>query len=147
MISGASLYRTYFLFTDFLNATYRSKMKLFGVKIVYIYMIFKTEDMSMMHFLVVLLFMFLGYLIKYRQYSWLIAGYNTSTKKQKEKYNQDALCRGVGNLAFILAGIASVGSIGEFFSLNRVMLFSWILFSIVIIVALINMNTANRYRK
>lgn len=67
----------------------------------------------MMHFYMVMLLILLGYLVKYKQWSWLIAGYNTSSKKEKEKYNITALCNDVGNFLFILVGILLIAALGE----------------------------------
>lgn len=100
----------------------------------------------MIHLLIAIMFIFLAYLIKYKQWSWLIAGYNTSTKNQKEKYDEEALCRGVGNLMFTLTGIAFIGSIGEFFNVDWIMTFSWGLFLLAIIVAVIY-TTGTRFKK
>ncbi len=46
-----------------------------------------------------------GWLIKYRKMTWLISGYNMASKKKKEQYDVDKLCRYTGSLVFILAGI------------------------------------------
>lgn len=35
--------------------------------------------------------------------SWLIAGYNTASKKEKEKYNEKKLCRIMGIGMFVIA--------------------------------------------
>ena len=89
----------------------------------------------------------LGALIKYTKWAWLIAGYNTSPQKEKEKYDTDALCNGVGNFLFILGATMLVGSLGEYFNINWLISASWILFVLVTIVFLIYANTGNRYMK
>ncbi len=38
--------------------------------------------------LLVLMFVILGIMIKYFKWSWLIAGYNSSSKAEKEKYDE-----------------------------------------------------------
>jgi hypothetical protein len=96
---------------------------------------------------IALLFAFLGYLIKYKQWSWLIAGYNTSSKKEKEKYDVTALCNGVGGLMFVFCGIFIVGSFGEFFNQAWLISATGIIFAIVIIIFLIYANTGGRYKK
>lgn len=101
----------------------------------------------MIHLLIAFMFMLLAYLIKYKQWSWLISGYNTSSKKQKEKYDEEALCHGAGNLLFLLTGIAGVGAIGEFNNVSWIMTLSWGLFLIVILAGIIYMNTGNRFKK
>lgn len=53
----------------------------------------------------------LGALVRFGKASWLIAGYNTASRKEKEKYDREKLCRYTGNLIFILAAIWTVLSI------------------------------------
>ena len=100
----------------------------------------------MVHIYMVMLLIVLGYLIKHKQWSWLIAGYNTSSKKEKAKYDTAALCSGVGNFLFILAGILLITALGEFLEAVWIISFSWILFSAAIITFLIYANTGNRYK-
>ncbi len=38
-----------------------------------------------------------GYLIRFRRWAWLIAGYNTSSPATKETYDLPELTSGVGN--------------------------------------------------
>lgn len=101
----------------------------------------------MVHVFMGMLFILLGYLIKYKQWSWLIAGYNTSSKKEKLKYDAAALCGGVGNFLFLLAGILFVTALGEIFNAARVVSLGWILFSVSTIAFLVYANTGNRYKK
>ncbi len=100
----------------------------------------------MIHISMVMLFILLGYLVKYKQWSWLIAGYNTSSRKEKAKYDKVALCSGVGNFLFILAGISLIAAFGELLEARGVVSFSWILFSAATIAFLIYANTGNRYK-
>ncbi len=79
----------------------------------------------MTHLLTALLLLLLGYLVKYRQWSWLIAGYNTSSKKAKDTYDKEALCNGVGNFLFLLAGILGLAFIGEYFGASWLVSLSW----------------------
>lgn len=89
----------------------------------------------------------LGYLIGYKKWSFLIAGYNTSSKEEKEKYDEDALCRAMGKLLFLLGGITFGSSLGSLFNIFWIINFSWILFSAIIIGFVIYANTGNRYKK
>lgn len=40
--------------------------------------------------------------------SWLIAGYNTASKKEKEKYDQEKLCRVMGIMCAIIAAMTGI---------------------------------------
>lgn len=45
--------------------------------------------------------------------SFLIAGYNTMKKEEKEKYNEKKLCRGTGILMLLLTVLCAVMGIAE----------------------------------
>ena len=53
-------------------------------------------------YIVVVLFAILSTVLLSGRGSWLIAGYNTASKKEKEKYDQKKLCRVTG------AGVAVI---------------------------------------
>lgn len=92
----------------------------------------------------------LGVIIKLGKASFLIAGYNTSSKEEKEKYDEKALCNFVGNLLFVIAGILllPVFTIAlELAYLTFIAISSTILVFLVAIVAAIYANTGNRFKK
>lgn len=96
----------------------------------------------------ILLFV-LGYFIRFKKASFLISGYNTSSKGEKEKYNEEALCKAVGNLLFIIGSIQLILPIGGTFFPNKIkffIIFTTISTIVVTIIALIYMNTSNRYK-
>ena len=101
----------------------------------------------MLHIVLALLMFVLGYLIRYKRLSWLIAGYNTSSKEEKDTYDVAALSAGVGNLMFLLGGTLLVAAIGQLLGLGWAILAGWVLFVAVMVAALVYMNTGNRYRK
>ena len=92
----------------------------------------------------------LGVIIKLGKASFLIAGYNTSSKEEKEKYDEKALCNFVGNLLFVIAGILLLPVIAialELAYLAFIAIISTILVLLVAIVAAIYANTGNRFKK
>ena len=101
----------------------------------------------MFHFVIALGLIVLGYLVKYKKWSWLIAGYNTSTKEQKDKYDVDALCDAVGNFVFVLSVILLIAASGEYLGLDWVIATSWIMVFIISAATLIYINTGSRYMK
>ncbi len=101
----------------------------------------------MSHLFIAAMLFVLGYLVKYKRWSWLIAGYNTSSKDEKAKYDKEALCHGVGNIVLLLGGVVILAAVGEFLNFAWIVSFSWILFTVIIIVFLIYANTGNRYKK
>ena len=99
---------------------------------------------------VALLLTLLGVAVKYSKAAWLIAGYNTSSKKQKERYDLDKLCSHVGNLLFVLGGIsASVTLIGVLLPAHTgtIVSFGTIAFIIAALAGVIYLNTGRRVMK
>ena len=58
---------------------------------------------------VAILFIVLGILIKYGKMYWLIAGYNTMPKEEKEKYNIEGIANVFRNAMFGMALIIILG--------------------------------------
>ena len=92
------------------------------------------------------LFLVLGILFWNGKGAFLIAGYNTSSKEEKSKYNEKALCRFVAKLMFFCA-ICML-----FFALAP-MVGTWLMWLtqavmlIGIIAGVIYANTGNRFKK
>jgi hypothetical protein len=59
----------------------------------------------LLSFLPPVLLFIAGWLIKYKKATWLIAGYNTASRREKERYDVEKLTRLMGNFVFLLAGI------------------------------------------
>jgi hypothetical protein len=57
----------------------------------------------------VIIFIVLGILIKYGKMYWLIAGYNTMPKEEKEKYDIKGIANLFGNVMFGMALIIILG--------------------------------------
>ena len=94
----------------------------------------------------------LGFVMRSGRASFLIAGYNTSSKKKKkDQYDKKALGKFVGNLMFITAGYFFLIAIAfEFFSTNfigPIVDVGAVLFILIIIVAIIYMNTSDEFLK
>ena len=100
----------------------------------------------MIHLLMAVLMAILAYLVKYRKWSFLIAGYNTSSKKEKDKYDTHSLCRGVGNFLFIITGIMLIGAIGEFLELDWLLYSTWFVFGLIGLGFIIYANTGGRFK-
>ena len=103
--------------------------------------------LPLIHIGIGLLLVILGYLIKVKQWSWLIAGYNTSSAEEKQKYDTAALCNGVGNFMYFLGFSLFVASIGFFLEVRWIASMGWGLFVVAVIVFLVYANTGVRYKK
>lgn len=92
----------------------------------------------------------LGFLTRKFNWSSLISGYNTLSKKEKEKYNEKILTLYVGNLFMISGLILMFGGIlmlFYLFSQREIILYSWILFTLSIIFGLIYINLNKKIKK
>ena len=96
--------------------------------------------------IVALLFVVLGIVIRLGKANWLIAGYNTSSKGEKAKYDEKALCRFVSNLLFVLAAIEILIGFAYYLNLVSVVVIGYILMVAVVIGSVIYLNTGNRYK-
>lgn len=63
---------------------------------------------------IILLFLLLGAVFSMGKGAFLIAGYNTASKAEKERYDEKALCRFMGKLMFALAGCQCIMALGLF---------------------------------
>ena len=104
----------------------------------------------MIFFLPTILLIVMGWLIKYKKLTWLISGYNTASKQEKQQYNLEKLCKYVGNFIFILASIFFMMAITSLLLNKYVDKITWIGFgvlAIVIIYGIVYLNTGNRVKK
>lgn len=67
----------------------------------------------MVLFVLPLLMAFLGYLIRVKRWSWLIAGLNTSSAKAKAKYDEVALSNATGIFLYVLGGVLLLPALGD----------------------------------
>ena len=91
-------------------------------------------------------FIVLGYLIKAKEWSFLIAGYNTSSAEERAKYDTPALCHGVSRLMYFLGFAVSVPAVGLPFGASWTMGLGWGLFVVAAVTFLVYANTGGRYR-
>lgn len=59
------------------------------------------------------LFIFMGVGIKYFKWDFLISGYNTMNKNQKQNVDIEGLRKAIGNFLFLMAGILLISSITD----------------------------------
>lgn len=94
-----------------------------------------------------LLFAVLGIILWNGKGSWLIAGYNTSSKTEKSKYDEKALCRFVAKLMFFYTAcfvLVAVSTWQEAMTLYYCLI---ALFLVGTVAAIIYANTGNRFKK
>ena len=79
--------------------------------------------------------------------AFLIAGYNTAPKEEKERIDEKKLCKAVGNLFLILAVCWSVPAAGMITEKVPLLLIGMVLFSVVCVIGAVYMNNDDRFRK
>lgn len=99
------------------------------------------------HSIIIILFLILGIVFFQGKGAFLIAGYNTSSKAEKEKYDKLALCKFMGKLMFMLAGCFVLIALGTFFSLPALHIIGMVLFLGIVFGAVIYANTGKRFKK
>lgn len=93
------------------------------------------------------LFIGLGLLFFRGKGAFLIAGYNTSSKQEKEKTDVKALTRFMGKLMFFLSACILIMATSDLFASMIPLWIGLALFLVGCIGAVIYANTGNRFQK
>jgi preprotein translocase subunit SecG len=99
------------------------------------------------HLIVVAIFVVLGAVFLSGRGAFLIAGYNTASKVQKDKIDEKKLCRCMGRLMFVLAGCFLVIAASDIFGKMWLLWPGLALFVVAALVGVVLMNTGNRLEK
>ncbi len=99
------------------------------------------------HLIILAVFLLLGFLFRKGKGAFLIAGYNTASKAQKEKIDKDKLCRLMSNLMFALAACWAVIACCEIFGKVWLLWVGFSAFLLTAIIGVIYMNTGGRINK
>lgn len=79
--------------------------------------------------------------------AFLIAGYNTSSKAEKEKYDSKALCRFFGKILLPIGICTPAIAIGGIYNITWISVACPLLTTALVIFAVIYCNTGNRFKK
>ena len=79
--------------------------------------------------------------------AFLIAGYNTAPKEEKERMDEKKLCKAVGNLFLILAVCWIVPAVGMITEKVVILLIGVALIAVVCVIGAVYMNNDDRFRK
>lgn len=93
---------------------------------------------------------FLGFIVKRFKLSFLIAGYNTSSKEERDTYDEKKLVAVIGNMLMFSASILCLPLLLILFYPNLLSLIfrlSWLLFTTFIIVFVFYINIKNKIVK
>jgi|GEM_PF-5819145 len=86
-------------------------------------------------------------MVRYKKWTFLLGAYTVLPKQEKAKYNTDALCRGVGNILFLLGASLMIGLLGEVMRIQTLMIVSGVLFTLLLIGSLIYLGDGSRFKK
>ncbi|MFP4111944.1 MAG: DUF3784 domain-containing protein [Candidatus Woesearchaeota archaeon] len=104
----------------------------------------------MVNILTGLFLILLGISIRLFNLSWLIAGYNTASKKEKAKYDEKKLISLVSNMIIISSLFIIIGGLIPVFypSLEKEsMIWSWVLYTVFILAGVVYMNVTDVVKK
>jgi len=79
--------------------------------------------------------------------SFLLAGFNTMSKEEKEKYNAPAMCKFMGKILLIIGILVILVGIEFFYAFWWFWVIWGVVFVGVFIYAIIYANTGNRFKK
>ncbi len=102
---------------------------------------------ALVTFAVGLGFFLLAYLVAFKRWSFLIAGYNTMAKSKKEEFDEDALCKDVGKLLFGGGVLVCLAGLGILLDLPLLVGGGWTVFIVINIGFVIYANTGSRYKR
>ena len=96
---------------------------------------------------VILFFIVMGFIFRAGKAYFLIAGYNTASKAEKEKIDPKKLSKYVGNLCLIFACCAALAFLGERLRNPRLVNMGFFAFIAAAAGGIIYINTGNRIKK
>ena len=99
------------------------------------------------HLVMIMVFVILGVFFLNGKGAFLIAGYNTTSKAEKQKTDEKKLCSFMGKMMFILAGCWLVIASSEIFKAMWLLWVGLCLFFVVCVGAVIYMNSGNRFKR
>ena len=97
--------------------------------------------------IVALVLVALGILFMNGKGAFLIAGYNTSSKAEQDKFDKLALCKFMGKSVFAISACWLIVGLSDIFDSMFLLWMGIGLFFAVIIFMLVYANTGNRFRK
>ena len=96
---------------------------------------------------IILLFLIMSFFLLQGKGAFLIAGFNTMPADEKAKYDKVALCKATGKLLLAITFFTALITAADFFGLEWLMFVGIGSMITIIIIALIYMNTGNRYKR
>lgn len=96
--------------------------------------------------LIIALFILIGTMLSLGKSPFFIAGFNTMSKEEKEKYDVISLCKFMGKFMFIIAFCISLFILSDIFMMKILFMIGIVLLVISIVFIIIYANTGNRFK-
>ncbi|GFZ30288.1 hypothetical protein CSC2_08140 [Clostridium zeae] len=96
---------------------------------------------------IIALFVILGIIFSLGKGAFLISGYNTSSKEEKAKYDEKALCKFMGKAMFMFAFSVFLWGLSTLLNQHIIFVIGFTLFIGTAIFLVIYTNSNNRFRK
>ena len=97
--------------------------------------------------LIVCLFILIGIMLSLGKWSFLIAGFNTMSKEEKETYDVISLCKFTAKIMFMIAFSISLFILSDVLMMDILLNIGVAIVIITAIFAVIYSNTGNRFKK
>ena len=95
--------------------------------------------------LMLCLFILIGIMLSLGKWSFLIAGFNTMSKEEKEKYDVISLCKFVGKIMFVIAFSILLLILSDVLKMNILVNIGVAIIISSVIFAVVYANTGNRF--
>lgn len=96
---------------------------------------------------IIILFILIGVMLSLGKWSFLIAGFNTMSKEEKENYDVVSLCKFMGKFMFMIAFCISLCVLSDILMMKVLLSIGTILITVSVIFVVIYVNTGNRFEK
>lgn len=97
--------------------------------------------------LLMVIFIAIGILFLNNKCSWLISGYNTMSKEEKEKYDEKALYKFMAYFMFVISVCLGLIGIGGYYNIRWLLILATVLMVMVAFGGVIYCNTGKRFLK
>ena len=101
----------------------------------------------MIFYLIMAVLIIAGTMLYQGKWANLIAGYNTLSEEEKEKYDTAALCRFYGKMMFVISFSILLWEIGEALGSLMIFIIGTMLFIAAVIFTLVYSNSGIRFKK
>lgn len=98
-------------------------------------------------FIIMIPFLIFAIVLSQGKGAFLIAGYNTMSDSEKEKYNEIALAKFVGKVMYGYCFCLLLWGLNDLFKIEWLFIIGLVLFIVLTIFVIVYANTRNRFKK